>query len=169
MHPALLLLGTHDGRPRYVERNKENGGAFKQVIPAEIIFCKKIEAWVFRHKNIRTSLDNDYEVSSSRSLFSPRSVIEMPIIGLYFLQNPCSWLMKSKSTIPFDITSADSWYWWSGVIEKNPLVSIECIQCHGQSGCNYNGQCVENICACEEGFYGTFCQYSKPCDVMRCE
>jgi hypothetical protein len=60
--------GTHDGRPRYVERNKENGGVFKHVSPAEIIFCGKIEAWVFRHKNIRTSLDNDYEVSSSHSL-----------------------------------------------------------------------------------------------------
>lgn len=60
----LAVKGTHDGRPRYVERNKENGGAYTQVIPAEIIYCKKIDAWVFRHENIRTSLNDDYEVTS---------------------------------------------------------------------------------------------------------
>jgi len=52
----------HHGRPRYVERNKEDGSPFLETIPAEIIYCKDLEAWVFRHQNIRTSLDELEEV-----------------------------------------------------------------------------------------------------------
>lgn len=53
----------HDGRPRYVERNKEDGSPFLETVPAEIIYCEDLEAWVFRHPNIRTSLDELEEVS----------------------------------------------------------------------------------------------------------
>jgi hypothetical protein len=36
-HLAMFLTtGRHDGRPRYVERNKEDGAAFKEITPAEI-------------------------------------------------------------------------------------------------------------------------------------
>ncbi len=58
------FLGTHDGRPRYVERNKARGAAYAHVIPAEIIYCHDIDAWVFKHDRIRTSLDIDNEVNS---------------------------------------------------------------------------------------------------------
>jgi hypothetical protein len=54
---------THDGRPRYVERNKEDGSPFLETVPAEIIYCESLGAWVFRHPNIRTSLDELEEVS----------------------------------------------------------------------------------------------------------
>lgn len=59
---VTFYKGTHDGRPRYVERNKERGGAYEHVVPAEIIYCHDIEAWVFRHENIHTSLEDDNEV-----------------------------------------------------------------------------------------------------------
>jgi len=58
---------THDGRPRYVEHNKEDGSPFLETVPAEIIYCEDLEAWVFRHKNIRTSLDELEEVSEDCS------------------------------------------------------------------------------------------------------
>jgi len=32
--------GTHDGRPKYTERNKEDGGMFKRTVGAEIVFLR---------------------------------------------------------------------------------------------------------------------------------
>ena len=56
--------GTHDGRPKYTEQNKENGEPFVHTIGAEIIYCEDLEAWVFRHEKISTSPnDGDEEVS----------------------------------------------------------------------------------------------------------
>ena len=59
---SILYEGLFDGRPRYVEWNKVHGD---HVIPAEIVFCNEIQAWVFRHEDIRTSIDEDNEVSTS--------------------------------------------------------------------------------------------------------
>ena len=68
MFDSLLTVsafaGVHDGRPRYIERNKEQGEAYAHVIPAEIVYCRDIEAWVFKHEHIQTSLDVDNEVNS---------------------------------------------------------------------------------------------------------
>ena len=48
---------TKDGRPRYIEQNKEKREEYDKhkVIPAEIIYCPEIKAWVFRHKHIHTT------------------------------------------------------------------------------------------------------------------
>ena len=54
---------THDGRPRYVERNKKQGKAYERVVPAEIVFCKEIGAWALRHDDIKTSSDGASEVN----------------------------------------------------------------------------------------------------------
>lgn len=35
--------GTHDGRPKYTEQNKEDGQSFRHTIGAEIIYCEEIE------------------------------------------------------------------------------------------------------------------------------
>ena len=59
------IRDRHHGRPRYVERNKEDGSEFQVTVPAEIIYCEYLEAWVFRHPNIRTSLDDLEEVSNA--------------------------------------------------------------------------------------------------------
>jgi len=32
--------GTHDGRPKYTEQNKEDGMPFLKTIGAEIIYCE---------------------------------------------------------------------------------------------------------------------------------
>jgi hypothetical protein len=62
---SILYEGLFDGRPRYVERNKVHGDPYDRVIPAEIVFCNEVQAWVFRHEDIRTSIDEDNEVSTS--------------------------------------------------------------------------------------------------------
>ena len=55
--------GTHDGRPKYTEQNKEDGDPFLRTLGAEIIYCQDLESWVFRHEHIKTSPDEDLEVS----------------------------------------------------------------------------------------------------------
>lgn len=44
------------GKPRYVEQNKEDGLPFRSTIPAEIVYCEDAESWVFRHEKISTTL-----------------------------------------------------------------------------------------------------------------
>lgn len=63
-----VYAGTHNGRPRYVERNKKLGEVYERVIPAEIVFCQEIGAWVLRHDDIRTSNNVDNEVNQSFDL-----------------------------------------------------------------------------------------------------
>ena len=58
----LSCEGSQGGRPRYVERNKIDGKPFKDITPAEIVYCVDIKAWVFRHEQIRTADDYDNEV-----------------------------------------------------------------------------------------------------------
>ena len=41
------------------------GDPYDRVTPAEIVFCNEVQAWVFRHEDIRTSIDEDNEVSTS--------------------------------------------------------------------------------------------------------
>jgi hypothetical protein len=69
--------GTHDGKPRYVEQNKERGRPFQSTIPAEIVYCQDSESWVFRHEYILTDIINDG------------------------LQNECDWLLTSPQTVGF--------------------------------------------------------------------
>ncbi len=61
----VLFQGSFDGRPRYVERDKVHGEPFQFVTPAEIIFCEEIQAWVFRHEDIKTSIVKDQEVNKN--------------------------------------------------------------------------------------------------------
>ena len=70
-HTRVHPKGVHDGRSRYVERNKVNGAPFKHVTPAEIVYCQAIEAWIFRHTDIATAEDEQDE-------------------------NKCSWLLKTR-------------------------------------------------------------------------
>ena len=88
------------------------------------------------------------------------------------MQNPCSWLFKSQATASFDIIklAKDSdWSVWRGVIEPKHSLSIECTQCEDRSACNYNGQCLESKCICNEGYFGELCQFERPCYQIRCE
>jgi len=86
--------GTHDGRPKYTEQNKERGDPFINTIPAEIVYCEDDEAWVFRHERIRTSANEENE-------------------------NECNWLLKSAHTDSYDIielTKENAWSVWTDVV-----------------------------------------------------
>ena len=61
----LITIIFYFHQIRYVERNKEDGSPFVETVPAEIIYCEDLEAWVFRHTSIRTSLDELEEVSTT--------------------------------------------------------------------------------------------------------
>lgn len=162
----LLLLSHFNGvyvetkpdinrKPRYVERNKEDGDEFAKTIPAEIVYCEDIEAWVFRHPNILTS-DTSDEVDD---------------------ENECSWLLRSPSTETFDLTELaeeEEWFVWQGLVESDYRISIECNECGGKDDCNYNGECEEDeigvsTCKCSQNFFGSHCQFEQPCAVIRSE
>jgi hypothetical protein len=128
--PRLLIyshfngLYTQDGvvaeRPRYVEMNKEKGEPYKSTIPAEIIYCEDIEAWVLMHPKIKTSVDSED-------------------------QNECQWLLRSDQTEDFDIEFLSEGYWrlWDGKIVDDYKIDIDCAECANDSHCNYMGKCVE--------------------------
>mmetsp|Transcript_20385 Transcript_20385/g.58971 ORF Transcript_20385/g.58971 Transcript_20385/m.58971 type:complete len:591 (-) Transcript_20385:139-1911(-) len=159
--------GSHDRRPRYVEMNKEDGDKFAGTtdgvcadgsktctVPAEIIYCEKIESWVLRHGKIRTSNNTD----------TP--------------ENECSWLLRSPETDSYDIielAEEREWFVWRGLIETNYRVSIECNECNDNADCNYNGKCAHDsesdsdICVCDENHFGVACQFQQPCEVIRSE
>jgi len=100
--------------------NKEKGGAYKKTIPAEIIYCEDIEAWVFMHPNIKTSLDSD-------------------------ASNECQWLLRSEQTEDFDLVELSTGFWrlWDGKIVDDYRIDIDCAECANDSDCNYMGTCVE--------------------------
>ncbi|KAL7551942.1 hypothetical protein ACHAWF_015151 [Thalassiosira exigua] len=146
---------TDGDRPRYVERNKEDGDRFIKQIPAEIMYCDEIESWVFNHPDIKTS--NPKESSTT--------------------ENDCSWLLRSPSTDSYDITELaedEEWFVWTGLIESDYRISIECNECTGNAGCNYNGECINSesglkTCDCFDEFFGSHCQFKQPCPVIRSE
>ena len=111
----------HEHRPKYTEMNKEDGDPFQTTVPAEIIYCSEIESWVFQHRNIRTSLNEEQE-------------------------NDCSWLLKSLNTESYDLielAEETEWYMWTGLTESDYSISIECNECDDTSSCNHHGQCID--------------------------
>ncbi|KAL9187447.1 hypothetical protein ACHAXT_001550 [Thalassiosira profunda] len=142
--------GTHDGRPRYYEQNKEDGDPFVHTIGAEIVYCAELEAWVFRHEMISTS---------------PRDEDE---------ENECSWLLRSPETESFDIIEVaqeqNRWMIWEGRIEQEYSITITCNECYDEAGCNYHGDCVDQMCFCDDELYfGSHCEFDRPCEVIRSE
>eukprot|EP00804_Cyclotella_cryptica_P006488 CCRYP_012786-RC/>CCRYP_012786-RC protein AED:0.10 eAED:0.10 QI:1112/0.72/0.91/1/0.81/0.83/12/549/753 len=116
LHLLYLENGTHDGKPRYVEQNKEDGHSFRSTIPAEIVYCEDAESWVFRHEKISTTLSQEDDD-----------------------QNECDWLLLSPQTENYDlIEMAQEEYWsmWRGAVMKNYEVYITCNECHRSSGTN---------------------------------
>lgn len=71
-----------------------------------------------------------------------------------------------------DVAEGMEWFVWTGKVETDYRVSIECNECDGNEDCNYNGECgreEEGLCSCKAGFFGTFCQFTEPCSVIRCK
>lgn len=48
-------------------------------------------------------------------------------------------------------------------------ISIKCNECFDNSECNYNGLCENSLCKCHPDYFGVFCQYEQPCEVISSE
>jgi len=151
--------GTVNGRPKYVEMNKEDGDPFQRADPgpAEIIYCEDIEAWVFRHARIRTvpieEENNADEINEG---------------------NECNWLLRSPETDDFDIISVaeeGGWSVWKGVVGTNYPITVTCNECSSNADCNYHGECVDEKCICDDDldYFGIYCELAKPCQQIRSE
>ena len=93
------------------------------------------------------------------------------------IQNDCSWLLKSPSTDSYDIiemAETTDWHLWDGSVKDGVKVSIECNDCDegSKESCNYHGECgldQSGRCSCYDGFFGAHCEFSEPCDEIKCE
>jgi hypothetical protein len=66
------------------------------------------------------------------------------------------------------------WDLWEGRVKPYVNVVVSCNDCeeHSLETCNYNGVCgsiEEYKCECNDGFFGSHCEFLRPCDVIRCE
>ncbi len=131
--------GVADGHPRYVERNKNTAEPYNELVGAEIVYCLAIKAWVFRHRDIKTSKKN---------------------------QNECGWLLRSPETTEYDLLSVakEDWLWWKGTIEEGMVIKASCNECSSMADCNYNGSCnKDKKCICDERHFGNRCEMELPC------
>ena len=109
--------GSHNGYPKFIEQNKNDGTSFgSEVTGAQIVYCSDIGAWVFNHPYILTSSDGEEE-------------------------NECSWLWRSQETDDYELTSTSgsAWEAWVGKVKPLVFVSITCNECYETSDCNYHG------------------------------
>lgn len=137
--------GTHEGYPKYIEQNKNNGTPFgPSVTGAEIIYCTEICSWVLRHPSILTSRGEE---------------------------NECSWLWRSPQTKDYNLLSATEGAWevWIGEVKPLSQVSISCNECSETHDCNYRGACEEKVCICDDLHFGDSCEFAKPCESLATE
>jgi len=136
--------GTYNGYPRYTEQNKIDGSAFHDTIPAEIVYCKEEERWVFTHQDI---------VKSNRDI----------------AKSECAWLFRSAKTREYNLVDvpSDSWSGWTGVVLKAVDFSILCNMAERETSCNYHGSVSKDgLCECYDGYNGIHCEFEKPCTYM---
>jgi hypothetical protein len=113
-------VGMKGERPSYEEMNKESGDPFKTTEPAEIMYCREIESWVFRHPKIRSSLDIGEE-------------------------HECNWLLRSDETDDFDLvelSTTENWFLWKGEIKQDYKIKVRCAEV---SNCWAEGIFVSHI------------------------
>jgi hypothetical protein len=121
-----------------------NEGGDRSYEPAKFAYCDTRNAWVFAHGTSR------------------QSVVDT-----------CNdWRAISPRTSSFDITSASSspWFAKKGSLEV-PLerIYLSCYDCNmGDMSCGgpQQGQCLNNQCRCEEGWYGLRCEFRTPCQKL---
>ena len=80
------------------------------------MYCKDIEAWVFRHAHIFTH--GHFQHSSNTKETNE--------------ENECNWLLRSPSTDDFDIISVAAlgeWSVWRGVVNVNYPITVTCNEC----------------------------------------
>lgn len=162
-----------DGYPKWVEHNKENGEPFIKTVPAKIIYCRSLTAWVLMHPNI-TKFNNtkDDEVrilseSDARWCLHPfNHTCACALVAKVNCED--SWLAKSTETKSYSLveSSQDVWDLWTGIVLPGTSISVTCNECNSESDCNYNGPCKEKKCDCYESHFGQQCQFKTPCDVL---
>lgn len=130
-----------------MRQNKVDDEGFVSTVGAEFVYCKDLGSWVFRHPLIKTS----------------RNSIE---------ENECSWLLRSPTTISYDIAdvaSSENWNVWKGTIDSSSRLSASCNECRHKADCSYNGQCVNRGCQCDKGYFGHACHLETPCESLAVE
>mmetsp|Transcript_37653 Transcript_37653/g.69184 ORF Transcript_37653/g.69184 Transcript_37653/m.69184 type:complete len:1210 (+) Transcript_37653:238-3867(+) len=139
-------VGLHNGYPKYIEQNKNDGTQFQSTVGAEIKYCSEIKSWVFMHPYILTSPNGEEE-------------------------NECSWLWRSSQTDDFDLisTTASAWDAWVGEVKPLAQVSMICNECTERSDCNYHGSCEERKCVCDGLHFGDSCEFELPCRSLASE
>lgn len=85
--------------------------------------------------------------------------------------DPCGeWSATSSQTKSYDIlTTADSDWLASRIRDKREVLlehfSLSCYDCTDDF-CGERGQCDENSCKCDPGWFGLRCEFRKPCQSM---
>jgi hypothetical protein len=134
--------------PRYTEQNKIGSTGFVNTIGAEFVYCKELRAWVFRHPQIKTSVNAREE-------------------------NECSWLLRSPTTFSYNIAEvapSEGWQVWKGMIDWSSGLSVSCNECAQTSDCSYHGECgVDRVCRCNDAHYGYRCELELPCAALTTE
>eukprot|EP00804_Cyclotella_cryptica_P027027 CCRYP_013672-RA/>CCRYP_013672-RA protein AED:0.17 eAED:0.19 QI:0/0.8/0.63/1/0.8/0.54/11/835/482 len=93
----------------YTEQSKVTGESYRITTGAEIKYCKSEGAWVFMHKHIRKSNEDD---------------------------NDCPWLLRSPDTTEYDLLSiTGSWTVWAGSSKQSGSFSALCDECSDISQC----------------------------------
>ncbi|KAL7517087.1 hypothetical protein ACHAWX_002040 [Stephanocyclus meneghinianus] len=133
---------THDGLPIYTEQSKLTGESYYRTVGAEIKYCKSEGAWVFMHKDIRKSNEDD---------------------------NECPWLLRSPDTTEYNLLSVTgTWTVWAGSLKQSGRFSALCDECSDISQCNFHGQCISGRCICtDDKYFGNHCEHKMPCRKLR--
>jgi hypothetical protein len=89
--------------------------------------------------------------------------------------DPCDdWMVISQETATFDITAVSSSEWFVNP-SKSELVQLQyfkmsCYDCNTledfEDRCGGRGQCMNNLCECEEGYFGLLCEFEEPCESL---
>mmetsp|Transcript_9321 Transcript_9321/g.17369 ORF Transcript_9321/g.17369 Transcript_9321/m.17369 type:complete len:245 (-) Transcript_9321:603-1337(-) len=140
--------GNFNGRPRYVEKNKWNGGEFAATVGAEIVFCKESGRWVFTHEDIYKH-------------------VSVKIKG----EDGCGWLIQSDVSVEYDLANIQTnWMFWTGSVTMGAQnVEIVCNKCQDESDCNYQGICLdEGLCLCDsrQESFGSRCELHTACNSI---
>ena len=58
-------------------------------------------------------------------------------------ENECSWLLRSDETDSYDVIEVATeghWSVWTGQIDRESSISIDCNECNNNVDCNYHGE-----------------------------
>lgn len=89
--------------------------------------------------------------------------------------DPCNdWVVHSEETDTFDIMVLAASPWSVRNEDKRKIhlhhFALNCMDCGdndpGMDECHGRGTCSNAVCECENGWYGTKCEFSEPCNSL---